>query len=196
MQRIRLRSERRAVGERRRPALPKFTYDRQLTKKPLGGHCPVDVYVEVPLLLVGPIGRRYDQGGLVRIINFDAATAPRLHDPAGPKIDPLGTQCGQNTIHAQLQTTGVRNAADVRLIADPVLAYTGGDGAVDSDASPEPSIGIRAREVRRRDGCLAGLDFQSVTAQGGELARALEVVVDAVDRGEVRIAPTAPVGVT
>jgi len=38
------------------------------------------------------------------------------------------------------------------------------------------------------------LDFHSVAAQGGELARALEVVVDPVDRGDVRVTPAATTG--
>ena len=87
-----------------------------------------------------------------------------------------------------------------------VLAYSGGDGAVKSDTGLKPGIGIRARQERRGDAGLSGLDFQSVTArgggpapalavtaQGGELARALEVVVDIIDGDDVRVAP-APSG--
>jgi hypothetical protein len=74
-----------------------------------------------------------------------------------------------------------------------MIAYTSGDGGVDSDTGSESRIGIRPRKGGRCDRCLAGLDFQSVTAQGGKLAGALKIVVDTVGIGDVRVAPPPPV---
>jgi hypothetical protein len=96
-----------------------------------------------------------------------------------------------NTIYKEVQTAGLGNVID-GFIADLMCADPSSNGAINGDAGRESSIGICAWEECRGDGCLAGLDFQSVPAQSGELARALEVVVDAVDRVEMRVAPTAP----
>src|SRR5207247_4246610 len=123
-----------------------------------------------------------------REVDLDAAPG-RGHDPtAGPQVEPVRREPRQFAVHAELETFGIRDAAQVRLEGDPMLSYASGHGRVEAHAGREPGVGIGEGGCRG-DGSLARLDFQAIgIAQGDELARTLEVVVDSVDGRVVRVA--------
>ena len=166
---------------------------------------PVDIDVQVPDLLRGPILRSHDELRIrdlqdavgmprQRAVDLAALTSRRGGVALGAHDQRRFAECRELAVHAQLHVVGIGFRAGAWLHGHASRAELGGHRRVDGHAVRDAGVGVRDRYRGSRHWTLPRLDHEPVFAQGSELARALEIVVNAVDGGQVRIAPAATTG--
>ena len=156
---------------------------------------PAVIHVDLHVINLVRLPEQRSYGHARTAGNLDFQAAPRVggHDAtASLQRNRGGTQHDRLAVDPELKTRTSRILAALpvqgRLISNPVVADTHGDGRVDAHAGAQAGVRIGGQRTGGRHGGLPGLQLHAVIAQQHEFPGALEVVAHAVDGLDVRVA--------